>query len=356
MTHSPRETSLAAPLPSPGYLMTPFGWAAQPLAAMLERDPTLYRDIFTLSRRRMHLIALTLAHGPVETAPLMGRLLIRGLPTAVLDTVFGHRPVGLKRALDRLPVQVLPAESYRHLIELLGQPAVAKLIYHVDQIGGDYIRLLHEVPAPLRCMVAVAADDCLIKPKGLTEGLRFLAARGAAPSFDALVADLGSVRQPAQMIARIANLVRQLPLPEPMPPRFVGGARRLDGVADICRLANRWKNCLETVYLEAVNDGRAAIYLWPHDQTPAVCVVARHGRLGWALEDAAGPDNLTLAPDRLDEIHVAFAAAGIAEQCAIEAIEHVVNMLARQERRQQRAGRRPEADVAEMYDEGIAAA
>jgi hypothetical protein len=24
---------------SPGYLMTPFGWAAEPLAAMLEADP-----------------------------------------------------------------------------------------------------------------------------------------------------------------------------------------------------------------------------------------------------------------------------------------------------------------------------
>jgi hypothetical protein len=50
------------PQRSPGYLTMPFGWAAQPLAVMLEADRSLYPALFTLSRRRMHLIALALAH------------------------------------------------------------------------------------------------------------------------------------------------------------------------------------------------------------------------------------------------------------------------------------------------------
>ena len=31
--------------------MAPFGWAAKPLAAMLEADRSLYSALFTLSRR-----------------------------------------------------------------------------------------------------------------------------------------------------------------------------------------------------------------------------------------------------------------------------------------------------------------
>ena len=50
------------PQRSPGYLMAPFNWAAKPLTAILEADPSLYSALFTLSRPRMHLIALTLAH------------------------------------------------------------------------------------------------------------------------------------------------------------------------------------------------------------------------------------------------------------------------------------------------------
>jgi hypothetical protein len=197
--------------PLPGYLMAPFGWAAKPLVAMLEADPTLYRALFTLNRQRMHLIALALAHWPDETDPSRGRLLLGGAPAAVLDSILDRRPVGLKRALGRLPVSVLPRESYRHLIELLEDPAVAKLIYHVESLTGDCICLLHDVPAPLRRIVALAVDDLLLNPTGLMDGLRFLASRGAAPSFDALIAELGAIRQPAQMMAHIANLVRQLP-------------------------------------------------------------------------------------------------------------------------------------------------
>ena len=304
----------------PGYLMAPFGWAAKPLLAMLEADPSLYRGLFTLNRQRMHLIALVLAHRPNESNPSRGRLLLGGTPAAVVDNILDRRPAGLKRALGRLPVSVLPPESYRYLIELLDDPAVAKLIYHVESLTGDCICLLHDVPAPLRRIVARAVDNSLLNPTGLMDGLRFLASRGAAPSFDALVAELGAIPQPAQMMAHLANLVRQLPLPEPIPPVVVGSARRLDSGTELRRLAKRWKNCLAGFYLDAVDNGRAAVYLWPDAETPAACLVGRHGRLGWALEDTKGPANAELPPARLEEIGRAFAAVGIPTESAFEAL------------------------------------
>ncbi len=305
-----KSSNKVAPRPSPGYLMAPFGWAAKPLAAILEADPSLYRSLFTLSRQRMHLIALALAHWPGEIDASFARLVIGGAALAVLDAVLGRRPAGLKRALGHLPVGALPRASYQHLIELLEEPATAKLLYHRDSLEAEYLGMLHSIPAPLRRIAARAIDNVHIRPEGLGDGLRILAARGAAPSFDALVTDLAAIRQPAQFIARVAKLVQQLPLPEALPPRVVGGARRLDDIGEIRRLAKCWKNCLADGYLNAVNDGRAAIYLWPDALAPAACVVNRHGRLGWALQDAKGPENADLPPARLQEIWRTFAAAG----------------------------------------------
>ncbi len=108
--------------------MSPFGWAAKPLGAMFEADRSLYTALFTMSRQRMHLVALALAHWPGEIDQVFARLLIRGAPAAVLDAVLGRRPAGLRRALGHLPVGVVPQATYRQLVELLEEPAVAKFL------------------------------------------------------------------------------------------------------------------------------------------------------------------------------------------------------------------------------------
>jgi hypothetical protein len=355
MTQVANEISeKAAPQRSPGYLMAPFSWAAKPLVAMLEADCSLYPALFTLSRRRMHLIALALTHWVGGIDAPFARLLILGAPPAVLDAVQCRRPDGLKRALGHLPVGVLPRASYRHLIELLEEPATAKLIYHLDLLQAEYLGVLHSIPAPLRRIVAGAIDDLRVRPEGLVDGIRILAERGAAPSFDALVADLAAIRQPAQFIARIGKLIQQLPLPDWTPPANVGGARRLDDITEIRRLAKRWKNCLADCYLDAVNDGRSAVYLWPHAKAPAACVVTRHGRLGWVLEAAKGPENADLLPDRLEEICCAFATAGIPRGTAIETLEHAA-LASSLRRRGMRRRLRRDADYEEMYEEFDAA-
>jgi hypothetical protein len=335
---------------APGHLMAPFGWAAKPISAMLETEPSLYRALFTMSRRRMHLIALAFAHWPHEIEPSLARLLISGVPTAVLDRVLGRRPAGLKRALNRLPLAVLPAESYRQLIELLDDSTTAKLIYYIQALNEDGISLFYEVPVPLRRVMARAVDQALLNPKGLMDGLRFLASRGAAESFEALALELGALRQPIQMLAHIAKLAEQLPLPEPIPPAAVADARRLDSVAEIRALARRWKNCLAEIYLDSVNYGRSAIYLWPHPQSPAICLVTRHGRLGWAFENAKGPENADLPPIRLAEIERAFTDTGIPGEATIEAIENAIGALHRRDRHR-RARRRREEEYEEMYEE-----
>jgi hypothetical protein len=119
---------------------------------------------------------------------------------------------------------------------------------------------------------------------GFSAGLRLLASRGAASSFDALVRELASASQPEQVYAIISELVEALPLPDAFPPPQVGNAYRLDQAIAIRSRAKSWRNCL-TRYLDDINAGACAIYLCEQDNIPAACLVRRYGRLGWFLEE-----------------------------------------------------------------------
>ena len=218
----------------------------------------------------------------------------------------------------------MPAESYRQLIELLIEPQTAKLLHHLREttISDSTIRLLSEVPAPLRSVV-VALVKFIHRLDHLADGLRLVAARGAAPSFNALVADLAARSQPAQFVARMKQLVAALPLPEMLPPTQIGKARRLDRTEDVRILAKRWKNCLAT-YGYQIDAGACAIYLWDEADAPAIYQVTRQGRLGWFLGEVKGPQNVDIEPDRLATIEAAFADVGIPQQSLVFPIECIL--------------------------------
>jgi hypothetical protein len=62
---------------------------------LLENEPVLLGDLIHLSRIRMHLIALALAHVDGELPQDIGRILFRGSA--------GNRPIGLKRVALYFP-------------------------------------------------------------------------------------------------------------------------------------------------------------------------------------------------------------------------------------------------------------
>src|SRR5437763_668559 len=107
----------------PGYLLTPLGWAATPLTLIVRAYPALLADLFGMTKERMHLIALALAHleAPVSSdiASLRFASLLCGSPRQVLQLVLGRCPRGAKRTLKHLPTQVLRQQNYRLLIQLL---------------------------------------------------------------------------------------------------------------------------------------------------------------------------------------------------------------------------------------------
>src|SRR5271169_3607626 len=126
---SPAAIALAQTNPLvPGYLLTPFGWAAQPLAAMIQSEPGLLTHVFELDRMRMHVIALALAHLDGNPTSHLAPVLFRASIHEVLHRVVGRSPPGIRRALRRLPFAVLSRKAYLSLIELLIDPRSAKLL------------------------------------------------------------------------------------------------------------------------------------------------------------------------------------------------------------------------------------
>jgi hypothetical protein len=144
----------------------------------------------------------------------------------------------------------------------------------------------------------------------------------AAPTFDALVADLAAHRQPAQLVARLTTLIGELPLPATLPPKLIGNANRIDSRKEICQAASQVKNCV-TRYMTQIDDGASVVYVWDEPDLAAVCHVTRHGRLGWALDQPLGRRNADLADHDAQRITAAFTKAGIPAADLVQTIEAI---------------------------------
>jgi len=318
-----------------GFLFSPIGWLKDWAEAAIAEEPALLVDLCAITHSRMHLIALALSHLEIAQQCDMAPLLLRGRARDILDRALGCRPRGLKRALSNLSADVLSPEGYRRLVSLLDDPIASKYLAHATFIDDDDLQTLGSIPIALRPAIIPSGQA---SPRGrIADGLHFLVMRGAAPDFETLVDELRTCRQPGQLSARIKAMIDNFPLPEALPPARIGQALRLDNRAELCALARKWRNCIERLYLESVDEGRCAIYLWDDPQHPAVCAVERHGRIGWFLTEARGPRNSAVDPEALCRIELTFADAGIFHDAVARALLGLIDM---QERERRRRGQR----------------
>jgi hypothetical protein len=307
-----------APRLTAGFLLRPFGWAAETLAQFAARDPALLSCLFELDRERMHLIALALAHADGQPAEDFCQVLMQASLCEVPSSVLGHQPAGLRRALQHMPNEVLARESYRRLIDLLAAPTSGKVLRHAKLIDDTLIERLAEVPSPLHWLIPCWCSWL----DGIADSLHFLADRTGL-NFDELVLSLARIREPQQFVAKLKSIIETLPMPINMPPERIASARRLDTIFELRDLAKKWRNCLAG-YADAINGGMCAVYLW-EGSPPAACLVARHGRLGWFLDKVLGPRNCELRQEDLRPICEAFAEKGILRVQIIEAVETIVS-------------------------------
>ena len=137
----------------PGFLLNPLKWAAQPMMALLQDQPLYLADLIHLTRTRMHLIGIALAHVGGGRSAELSEILFRGSADMILDQTVGDRSPGLKRAVSVMPSFMMEAESYRGLVKLLSDPNAARLIHHTSEIRDSTIRAMSDVPAALRPVV-----------------------------------------------------------------------------------------------------------------------------------------------------------------------------------------------------------
>jgi len=218
---------------------------------------------------------------------------------------------------------VLIRENYQRLVDSLADPEAAQVLHHADQIDDTAIRVLADLPQKLRKPLASALPDWSRKLNGLTDSPQFLVSRGVGSNVDELIAQLATVTAWPQLAAMIEFWVGRLPLPETMPPATVGNARRLDRVDTVCSPGRAWRNCLAS-YGSAIDAGSCAVYLWDDAERPAACLINRHGRLGWLLDEVKGPRNSEVEPQQFALIGAAFADVGVPSSQVVRAIENII--------------------------------
>jgi hypothetical protein len=292
----------------PGFLLQPLGWLNGPLAKILEAEPRLLGAVFRLEPSRMHLIAMRLAHDLDLSPALLRALSSESLHTAVVQAI-GHCPSGLGRVLGVLPNVVLPPACYRTLVSLLSNQAVARYLCHRRSIDEQLIVGLAALPEPLQRSSIFELFDRIEGMDGFMDGLKLIAVRGAI-DLEMVIQKLSLMNQGQQVLAYIASLVDELPLVDSLPCSEIGPFRRVDSVAEIRNLAKSWSNCLAD-YLQAINDCTGAVYASAEHDSPAVALVFRVDRLGWAVNQIKGRENVDLRPAQASRYQNIFRSAGI---------------------------------------------
>ena len=303
----------------PGFLLGSLGWLNEQLPINLVREPEFLALLFELEPSAMHLLGIAMAHGCDES---LLTSLFRQAPRALVEQAIGHWPEGLDRLLHVLPATILSLEEYRAIPQLLSDKPTAKFLQHQRTINGPMIAGLSALPFVLRRPAIFKLFNQLERMDRFMHGLRFLSHLAKVP-FDRLVGEVATFDQADQVIARIAELVENLPLPPTLPPPFVGFFRRIDRVPEIRSVAKTWHNCLADC-LHSVNNGTAAVYRTEIGESPAVAFVLRFDRLGWQLNQINGPKNIDIETSHLSRHQSAFLEAGIPTSQDVAAIKDLI--------------------------------
>jgi hypothetical protein len=304
----------------PGHLLEPFGWAADALIGIVTAKPHLLVDLLAIDCQRMHLIALALANLESEITPELAEMLMRGSVRAVMEHIPTSDPDSMERVFDRhFPSSVLERKNYQRLVTLLSDDNASRFLQNADYVSDFIISTLHGLPPPLRNACVVNALDPVELEYGFSDGLRFLVSRGAAPSLEVLVSELGAISDQDRLVSRIGELVGTLPLPTQFPPPQIQKARRMDWPAEIRSLSKTWTNALAD-HVGEINAGTCALYLWEDGDFLASCSVTRCDRLGWFLNEMLRPDDSWIAPRQRAQIRSAFDQAGFPSSHTVAAI------------------------------------
>jgi hypothetical protein len=278
--------------------------------------------LFEADLVRIHLLALTLAHLEARPTEQLVTSVLSQPVNDVLGTVLLDRPHGLRRVLGVLPEEVMPKHNYCDLVSLFRQPAIATFLQHHRSIDVCLLNSLISLTPPLRRPGFIKLIGRLEHSQSLVSGLRIISRR-LDRDFDTLAKEIGALSQPKQIMAKIANLVEGLPLPNCLPPTNVGPFLRCDSASQIRLLAKKWRNCLID-FVDDINEGNCAVYVALNEQPAAAVLVKRMDRLGWFVDEIKGRRNTDLPDAIFGRYQQLFDRADVPPLCELLCVKDIV--------------------------------
>ena len=299
-TRHARAQTPAAPTPLLDHLAGVFA------PRIAELWPAPHRPFVEAVSARRHLVCVALALGarPLDRA-LAARAVEGSFRRAVRELAPGAAG-GLSRALGRLGEVAWPAEAYRQLVALLGEPQTCKLLHHADAITPEQVAAYSALTPALHraglAKVGLSSDQVIL----LAELHDALAARDGLHAADEAARQWAAADGIASIMQRAEASIRRPTLAVPFAdtPKL----RALHTPADIDELSGRFRNCLST--LEYVGDPDWAYYEWRGD--PGVVIELHNDRLfGWTLSEAKGANNQSPPEEAREEIVSELRCLGV---------------------------------------------
>lgn len=299
----------------PSLLATAFGWCAPQVNTLAEADPLFEPFLLRANRLQFHLIAMAVALAmpdpditPHDAKPLAALLRLRKVAT-VAEAVCGWCPPGLRGALWKLPKRPLSRRGYRRLIELLNEPAAARVLHQSDRITPLLLAVLARIDPALRRASLVREIKSLREIEELEYAACALQHLGAASDRAAALAQLGaanSLRDIAKRLAKAFDASRADPDAWPGSDRL----KLLQTLGEVRRTAREFQNCLVGIWYEQVWRQQRQFYVW-RGECPAMVALADDAFVGWQVAEIRGTANAVVPAPTSREILRDFAAAGI---------------------------------------------
>jgi len=235
-------------------------------------------------------------------------------------------PDGLFGAMNKVGWRIMAADRYGDLIDLLREPAAAKVLRHAKRITPLTIHTLKSLD-PIYRNAAVLAN--LRSDDDISE-LKYVIA--VAKRFQPTATDREMARsldhylkkrpiehgyRTGSMTQWVGRRLRKSKFPTP-PWEGTNSIRPLKSIAEIGRIAQEFRNCIADSIPSIIVDSKH--YYVYRGRINAIISLERDPALGWGVGEILGQGNRQVSGDLSAEIRRAFGKAGFGEYLGWESL------------------------------------
>ena len=297
---------------TPGLLLQPFQWAAEPILHMALAEPRLLAHLTEIDALRLHVIAFYLAHRGDESDHGTDAIFLASARSRnIAEKALGKLPKRLLGLLRRLPDKALERATYKQLASLASSEALVDALLRQKRVDPHLIEQLATIPPELRDRPLLRAIDCdMDKLMSVVNVAAWFARRGVINASNRFA----SVRDLAELGRLTSGLLRTLPPVPRLPPRIVGCAKMIETPQELRRAGRIGRNCLgidAPIYASEMARFKTFIYIWDDGDAPIFIRLKRYEGLGWFIAEIKAAGNKPPPEERRQLVGRAFEAAGI---------------------------------------------